>query len=434
MNASPACALRENVLHKSVPAADRPSGRTRRGVAAHRAAAPAGRRALRHERGAGHHDARHRQSPPAPLARAIRVGRPASPRPPPSGYCPTCCSGSTGAARSCSSSRSAGSCWWPGWCCSSCWASSPPQGAARVAVHGGPRGGAAHRRGHGGAPGAPRPGADRRHPVQGALVQRLRGPGRHQGARRPHPHRAARRRGAPEAGQRFADKLAPLIEPMGYRLRSSVDEDEDDVNGVTAAVAARLGDVSFQVGHNTSTFPDVQITGGTARCARGGRLPLGGPGAGQVPSGATTWRCCPRGCAGPTPAIVAGDFNATLDHSMLRAGMAGCGDAAAQRGDGLAPTWGPTATHPGHRPADRPRARQPRHRQAESFRVVDLPAQRPPRHPRDAPPALTDALAARAPSLRPGQRMLRSTRRRALSGSPPRGRGPTRRTSAPGAR
>ena len=31
----------------------------------------------------------------------------------------------------------------------------------------------------------------------------------------------------PEAGQRFADKLAPLIEPMGYRLRSSVDEERE---------------------------------------------------------------------------------------------------------------------------------------------------------------------------------------------------------------
>jgi endonuclease/exonuclease/phosphatase (EEP) superfamily protein YafD len=40
--------------------------------------------------------------------------------------------------------------------------------------------------------------------------------------------------------------------------------------------------------------------------------------------------------------VVAGDFNATLDHSALRAGTAGCGDAAAQRGAGLTPTWGPS--------------------------------------------------------------------------------------------
>jgi endonuclease/exonuclease/phosphatase (EEP) superfamily protein YafD len=41
---------------------------------------------------------------------------------------------------------------------------------------------------------------------------------------------------------------------------------------------------------------------------------------------------------------VAGDFNATLDHSALRAGTSGCGDAAAQRGAGLLPTWGPGPT------------------------------------------------------------------------------------------
>ena len=42
--------------------------------------------------------------------------------------------------------------------------------------------------------------------------------------------------------------------------------------------------------------------------------------------------------------MVAGDFNATLDHSALRAGTAGCVDAAEQRGAGLIPTWGPSPT------------------------------------------------------------------------------------------
>jgi len=176
----------------------------------------------------------------------------------------------------------------------------------------------------------------------------------------------------PEAGQRFADKLAPLIEPMGYRLRSSVDEDEDDVNGVTAAVAARLGDVSFRVGHNTSTFPDVQITGGTLGALKVVAFHSVAPVPGAVPEWRDDMALLPTWCAGPTPAIVAGDFNATLDHSLLRAGMAGCGDAAAQRGDGLAPTWGPT---------QRTRVIGPQIDHvlanhgivAESFRVVDLP-------------------------------------------------------------
>jgi endonuclease/exonuclease/phosphatase (EEP) superfamily protein YafD len=176
----------------------------------------------------------------------------------------------------------------------------------------------------------------------------------------------------PEAGQRFANKLAPLIEPLGYHLRSSVDEDERDVNGVTAAVSDRLGDVSFKVGHNTSSFPDVQITGGTLGAMRVVAFHSVAPVPGSVPEWREDMSLLPNWCAGSTPAIVAGDFNATLDHSMLRAGMAGCDDAAAQRGDGLLPTWGPTA---------RTRTIGPqidhvlatRGIQAASFRVLDLP-------------------------------------------------------------
>jgi endonuclease/exonuclease/phosphatase (EEP) superfamily protein YafD len=49
-----------------------------------------------------------------------------------------------------------------------------------------------------------------------------------------------------------------------------------------------------------------------------------------------------RWCHGPVAPIVVGDFNATLDHSVLRDAIAGCGDAGAQTGEGLVPTWGPT--------------------------------------------------------------------------------------------
>ena len=176
----------------------------------------------------------------------------------------------------------------------------------------------------------------------------------------------------PEAGQRFASKLAPLIEPMGYRLRSSVGEDTPDVQGVTAAVAARLGDVNFKIGHNTSSFPDVQMTGGTLGTMQVVAFHSVAPVPGAVPEWRDDMALLPTWCAGSTPAIVAGDFNATLDHSLLRAGMVGCGDAASQRGDGLLPTWGPT---------DRTRTIGPQidhvlatHGiEASSFRVVDLP-------------------------------------------------------------
>ncbi|RJQ79261.1 endonuclease/exonuclease/phosphatase family protein [Pseudonocardiaceae bacterium YIM PH 21723] len=44
-------------------------------------------------------------------------------------------------------------------------------------------------------------------------------------------------------------------------------------------------------------------------------------------------------CAKTTPTIIAGDFNATLDHGPFRAAMRGCRDAASDTGTGLVPTW-----------------------------------------------------------------------------------------------
>jgi endonuclease/exonuclease/phosphatase family metal-dependent hydrolase len=51
---------------------------------------------------------------------------------------------------------------------------------------------------------------------------------------------------------------------------------------------------------------------------------------------------------GEDPVILAGDFNATLDHAPMRAVLRrGYRDAAEQVGKGLVPTWGPRA---GRRP------------------------------------------------------------------------------------
>jgi endonuclease/exonuclease/phosphatase (EEP) superfamily protein YafD len=52
---------------------------------------------------------------------------------------------------------------------------------------------------------------------------------------------------------------------------------------------------------------------------------------------------------GDRPLILAGDFNATLDHAQFRRLLRrGYADAASQAGNGLSPTWGP---QPGRRPA-----------------------------------------------------------------------------------
>jgi endonuclease/exonuclease/phosphatase family metal-dependent hydrolase len=62
------------------------------------------------------------------------------------------------------------------------------------------------------------------------------------------------------------------------------------------------------------------------------------------PSGAARWRTEMATLPGPgdVPVIMAGDFNATLDHARFRALLRlGYVDAAVQVGRGLVPTWGP---------------------------------------------------------------------------------------------
>ena len=148
-----------------------------------------------------------------------------------------------------------------------------------------------------------------------------------------------------ESGANFAERLIPLVEPMGYRVHVSTDDDgDDDVEEVTAVVADSLGDVEVQVGDDTTTFPYVEVTGGDLGTLRFVAFHSVAPVPGSVPEWNEDLALLSRWCAGPTPAVVAGDFNATLDHSALRAGTAGCGDAAAQRGAGLIPTWGPSPT------------------------------------------------------------------------------------------
>ena len=62
------------------------------------------------------------------------------------------------------------------------------------------------------------------------------------------------------------------------------------------------------------------------------------------PSGAARWRTEMELLPGPgdVPVILAGDFNATVDHARFRALLRqGYVDAAVQAGRGLVPTWGP---------------------------------------------------------------------------------------------
>jgi endonuclease/exonuclease/phosphatase (EEP) superfamily protein YafD len=147
-----------------------------------------------------------------------------------------------------------------------------------------------------------------------------------------------------ESGEDFTERLAPLVEPLGYELHTSGDSSQEDVEAVTAVVSDRLGDVDVRIGTETSTFPYVEVTGGGLGALRFVAFHSVAPVPGSVPEWNADLALVAQWCAGPAPAVVAGDFNATLDHSALRAGTAGCEDAAEQRGAGLVPTWGPNPT------------------------------------------------------------------------------------------
>jgi endonuclease/exonuclease/phosphatase (EEP) superfamily protein YafD len=69
------------------------------------------------------------------------------------------------------------------------------------------------------------------------------------------------------------------------------------------------------------------------------------------PAATARWRSQLAALPGPgdSPSILAGDFNATLDHAQFRQLLrSGWADAASQAGHGLSPTWGP---RPGRHPA-----------------------------------------------------------------------------------
>jgi endonuclease/exonuclease/phosphatase (EEP) superfamily protein YafD len=142
-----------------------------------------------------------------------------------------------------------------------------------------------------------------------------------------------------ESAHPFRSRLAPLVEPAGYHLTTAEGRyGTDDVNGVTVAVADRLGPVTTSV-VTGKPFPSVQVEGGALGPLRFVAYHSVAPRQGEVGRWQADLQQLTRWCGGDGPAVVAGDFNATLDHSVLRSATQGCANAADQRGQGLVPTW-----------------------------------------------------------------------------------------------
>lgn len=94
---------------------------------------------------------------------------------------------------------------------------------------------------------------------------------------------------------------------------------------------------------------------------------------GQEPAWAADHEVLARACAAGGPLVLAGDFNATLDHSPLRGVLAaGCVDAAEATGSGLRGTWPAAAAWPLRVPIDHVLL-TPAAGTVAGYEVVDLP-------------------------------------------------------------
>jgi endonuclease/exonuclease/phosphatase (EEP) superfamily protein YafD len=143
----------------------------------------------------------------------------------------------------------------------------------------------------------------------------------------------------PEAGSDFRDKLIPLVETLGYRSWVSTAPGVKDGQGVTLLAASRAGDVQVRSGTGMR-LRHLEATGGIL----GRRSLFAVHTAAPVDRRRTAqWlrdlAMVERWCHGPVAPIVAGDFNATLDHSAFRAALGGCRSAATGTGKGLVGTY-----------------------------------------------------------------------------------------------
>jgi endonuclease/exonuclease/phosphatase (EEP) superfamily protein YafD len=143
----------------------------------------------------------------------------------------------------------------------------------------------------------------------------------------------------PEAGSDFRDKLMPLVETLGYQSWVSTPPGAKDGKSVTLLAARRAGDVRVRSGSGMR-LRHLEATGGVLGARILFAVHTTAP---MSRRRAARWQrdlaVVEQWCRAPVAPIVAGDFNATLDHSPLRAAVRGCRSAAAGTGRGLVGTY-----------------------------------------------------------------------------------------------
>jgi endonuclease/exonuclease/phosphatase (EEP) superfamily protein YafD len=143
----------------------------------------------------------------------------------------------------------------------------------------------------------------------------------------------------PEAGPDFCGKLMALVDVLGYRAAIATSAGSRDGESVSLLAGPRAADVRLTPSA-ALWLPHVEATGGLL----GPRtLYAVHPVAPVRPGRTMAWRrdltLLARWCRTPVPPIVAGDFNATFDHALLRVALCGCRSAATGLGRGLVGTF-----------------------------------------------------------------------------------------------
>ena len=142
-----------------------------------------------------------------------------------------------------------------------------------------------------------------------------------------------------EAGPDLRDKLMPLVAGLGYRSWVSTPPGTPDGPSVTVLVSARAGEVTVRGGPGMRRR-HLEVTGGVLGARR---FVAVHPEAPMGPGRAALWEAdlgLVAGWTRQTPApIIAGDFNATLDHAAMRDALGDCRSAAEGTGAGLVGTF-----------------------------------------------------------------------------------------------
>jgi endonuclease/exonuclease/phosphatase (EEP) superfamily protein YafD len=147
----------------------------------------------------------------------------------------------------------------------------------------------------------------------------------------------------PEAGEGYRARIEAALGD-GY-AGASAQASDSAVSAVSVLYRTDLGALTAEP-LIWGSFPVVELTGGELGSLRFAAFHAYPP----LPLSTGRWsgdlEGLQRFCQGTGEVAIAGDFNATLDHSALRAATDGCSDAAATSGDGLHGTWPSSAPGP----------------------------------------------------------------------------------------